>query len=86
MEFNWNPIYQDNYISLPETKEKVLISVIYGENGKLETDVYPSYYDKNKKRWDLCDPNEIVVAWAKMPEPYMSIDLNKIININNLIF
>lgn len=86
MEFKWIPVYQDNEIVLPPDSSKVLISVIYGDSGKLLTDVYPSSYNKIKKEWDVCDCGEIVVAWGKMPEPYTAIDLTKIANLTGLVF
>lgn len=86
MEFKWIPVYQDKEIVLPSDGSKVLISVIYGDNGKLLTDVYPSSYDPLKKEWDSCDCGEVVVAWANLPAPYTDIELNSIIRLNNLVF
>ncbi len=68
--FRWHPVVdEDGLENLPMQSDNYLVSTVYGENGKMQTNSYTCYYDANSKTWEAID-NDCVVAWAPIPKPY----------------
>lgn len=73
--FKWHTIYKDNCSkNLPEKEDTYLVSVIYGEEGNLQTNSYTCYFNASESKWEAID-SDIVVAWAPIPDPYIG-DVN----------
>lgn len=77
--FKWRPVVdEDGLENLPKQSDNYLVSAVYGENGKIQTNSYTCYYDATSKTWEAID-SDWVVAWAPIPKPYSgSINLANI--------
>lgn len=68
--FKWRPVVdEDGLENLPKQSDNYLVSIIYGENGKMQTNSYTCYYDAGSKTWEAID-SDCVIAWAPIPKPY----------------
>lgn len=79
--FKWHLIAkEDGFEDLPKQSDTYLVSTLSGEDGKIKVDSYTSYFDSYSNTWEVID-NDIVIAWAPNPKPYMgTINLNSLVN------
>lgn len=68
--FKWYPVVDDEgKENLPKKSDSYLVTVLYGEDGLMQTNVYVCSYDVDTKVWEVMD-YDCVVAWAPLPKPY----------------
>lgn len=55
---------------VPDDNREVLLTILYGINGKPNYEVIIGRYNHYSNNWETLD-GEIVVAWTEKPDPYI---------------